>query len=471
MKTKKWPVYYAEQLDVGDAKSCRAVCTAWTPRRAIVRRLPVATYSIVGNLYSRDGLNGLVRNILANPAIRHILVCGRELTDSIDALFALIENGINAEWRVVGNGAQMDRELPRSAIDRVRRGIRLHDLRGTTDFSVIAKAVHQLPTLPPFGNPKVYPIRERTVEVLPSEEAGCLIRGETLREVWLQMLSAIMAFGRVTHTDYGDRQKEVVDLLGVLEIAGESGMKVPSWIPVSQSAVRNYEESFLAKDAKAGLSYSYGHRLRAYWKVDQIEGMVRDLQRSRLSRRAVATLWDPTTDSESKDPPCVDLLQAMIRENKIHLTAYIRSNDIYRAWPLNAVGLRRLQIEIARRLGGTLPGHLVTLSKSAHIYEDCWVQAEESLTRRSSKRFLDGTFRQDPRGSFVIRVSEGRIIADHYSPDGDRLMTVSEKTARGLERKLSQVVSYVDHAMYLGRELARAEMALKQGRSYEQDRI
>ena len=61
--------------------------------------------------------------------------------------------------------------------------------------------------------------------------------------------------------------------------------------------------------------------------------MAEDLRRFRFSRRSVASLWDPRSDPGSEDPPCVDFVQASVRDDKLHLTAYIRSNDIYRAWP------------------------------------------------------------------------------------------------------------------------------------------
>jgi dihydropteroate synthase-like protein len=81
----------------------------------------------------------------------------------------------------------------------------------------------------------------------------------------------------------------------------------------------------------------------------------------------------------------------------------------------------------------------------------------------------------DSAGMFKIYVdrNENLLIAIHYvSPD----MTVSNrifkgKTAESIYAKIAQMglVSTLDHAAYLGSELAKAEIALRTGKGYVQD--
>ena len=120
---------------------------------------------------------------------------------------------------------------------------------------------------------------------------------------------------------------------------------------------------------------------------------------------------------------------------------------------------------------GTAVGNLITLSQSAHVYEDCWERVLELLEGEAKGLVLDGRFYRDPRGSFVIRVEESEIVVDHYSPEGDKLRTLRSGSARDLERLIAPSVSFPEHAAYLGRELERAEQALRRGRPYEQDKI
>jgi len=469
VKTEAWPIYYRDELEVGDRQSCVAVCTLWTPRKPVAQALDRESFSVVGSLYSRDGINAIIRNVLAHPVIRHIVLCGREMTDSGDALVALIEKGVDTEWRVVGNGAQIDCEVPVAAIDDFRRATNLHDHRGTTSPAKMAQVVAALGSLPPFGQPRTFPETKRDSDTFPAERAGFVVRGRDVPEVWVQLLSHIMTFGRVTPTDYGQRQKELVDVMAVIEGGDSPSAELPAWMPVSSAEGKEYAELFMSPQEQPGVAYSYGQRLRAYWGVDQITVMAEDLKRFRFSRRSVASVWDPRLDSGSEDPPCIDLVQALVRDGKLHLTAYIRSNDIYRAWPQNAIALRHLQTVLAEEVQQTGVGDLITLSQSAHVYEDCWERVLELLDGEAKGLISGARFRQDPRGSFVIRVEDGEIIVDHYSPEGDRLRTLRSGSARDLERLLSPFVSLPEHGMYVGRELGRAERALRMGERYEQE--
>ena len=82
----------------------------------------------------------------------------------------------------------------------------------------------------------------------------------------------------------------------------------------------------------------------------------------------------------------------------------------------------------------------------------------------------------DSAGMFKIYIdrNENVLIAIHYvSPD----MTVSDrifkgKTAESIYAKIAQtgLVSTLDHAAYLGGELAKAEVALRTGKEYIQDK-
>jgi tetrahydromethanopterin S-methyltransferase subunit A len=79
----------------------------------------------------------------------------------------------------------------------------------------------------------------------------------------------------------------------------------------------------------------------------------------------------------------------------------------------------------------------------------------------------------DPAGYFVVYVDHHRGILslEHYDNDGVLDVVIEADQAAGLyipaiERGL---ISRLDHAAYLGRELARAEEALRTGAPYIQD--
>jgi thymidylate synthase len=265
------------------------------------------------------------------------------------------------------------------------------------------------------------------------------------------------------------------------------------WMPFSRESLgqrqadgrfSHYLGQFLQADhAPAGVSYTYGDRLRAFGDgaVDQIAAMIDDLRNSRHSRRAVATVWNPERDPRSSNPPCLNLVQARLCDDVLHLTAYFRSHDIYRAWAMNAFGLRALQGLMSEALHDVAPvrsGDLVIISQSAHIYAHDWEAVNDVLAhhyRPANPRLV-----RDPRGSFVISLEPpdatmdagGAIVVRHYTPDGEHLQTLQGASARELGRQLSPYISNVTHAIYLGQELQKAELALRWGKpgAYRQDR-
>jgi len=54
--------------------------------RDIGRSIKKSQYLLIGNLYTQDGVNYLFKNILANPIVNHLIVCGKDLNQSGKAL-------------------------------------------------------------------------------------------------------------------------------------------------------------------------------------------------------------------------------------------------------------------------------------------------------------------------------------------------------------------------------------------------
>lgn len=79
----------------------------------------------------------------------------------------------------------------------------------------------------------------------------------------------------------------------------------------------------------------------------------------------------------------------------------------------------------------------------------------------------------DPEGFFLIFIvpEERQIVCEHYTNDqvlnetirGDHAVDISNTVIR------RSLLSRLDHAAYLGRELAKAEIALALGHKYIQD--
>jgi tetrahydromethanopterin S-methyltransferase subunit A len=79
--------------------------------------------------------------------------------------------------------------------------------------------------------------------------------------------------------------------------------------------------------------------------------------------------------------------------------------------------------------------------------------------------------RPDKTGDFNIRLEGESIIVEHLNQKDHLLRVIEGKTARDICLTLIRNgwVSRLDHAAYLGRELARAEAALIRGQPFTQD--
>ena len=139
----------------------------------------------------------------------------------------------------------------------------------------------------------------------------------------------------------------------------------------------------------------YGPRLRA-WPInkmidgdlarrhfDQLPEVCRILRADPLSRRAVISLWDPARDlmADSKDLPCNDLIQFLVRDGLLHMHVHTRSNDFIWGWSgINTFEWSCLQEMVANSLDVHL-GPVVYSIGSFHLYERHYSKAQKMVER------------------------------------------------------------------------------------------
>jgi len=473
--------YFKEQLIVGNPESAVAVATLWSKKEKVAEGLPRELFAAMGQLYSPTrGLDPLVRNLIANPSIRHLVVTGSDFSQSGRALEDLFAKGFERGRTALGQEcwlvksaveACIDIEVPAEAIEDLRKNVAVHAVA----LDQLRAKLEELSRLEsaPWGRPRLFEKREHRAATFPSADVVEVVRGERVAPVWLEVLSRIMRFGREGETHYGTRQKEILDLVSVVEAEDPENLYVPEYLPCTKEDLEEYFPRVLSGKEYPDTSYTYGQRLRTYFGVDQVEEMVAKLAADADTRSATAVLWDQKADSKGHGAPCINHIWARAREGKLYLTATIRSNDMYSAWPENAFALRKLQrliaAGVAKRGGMKLAlGELVTLSESAHVYSDCWADAERVVEKYYDKEVSRAESKQDPAGSFVVSLDRGEIVCEHISPSGEHIETYRGHTAGHVASLVSRsaAVTRVDHALYLGRELAKAETALANGESF-----
>src|SRR3989338_9107152 len=135
----------------------------------------------------------------------------------------------------------------------------------------------------------------------------------------------------------------------------------------------------LSREQPESYEYSYGPRIFNYRGVNQINDFIIPLlKKDHSSRRAVITLFDPSTDSNllSKNIPSLLYIYFKIKENRLTLTCSIRSNDLFIGWPGNIYQIIMLQKHVAELLGAKI-GELTTISCSAHIFHEHFEMIEK----------------------------------------------------------------------------------------------
>nr|WP_319373080.1 thymidylate synthase [uncultured Methanobacterium sp.] len=200
-----------------------------------------------------------------------------------------------------------------------------------------------------------------------------LIKTSTIKNGWETLVKRVMQKGSEIKDERGSLTLELRNTVVTMNRPLE--LEIPKGYFWSGEKLEIYAEQFLSDD-KQGFVYTYGNRLRKHFEgIDQIGEAIRRLKNCKESRRAISVTWDPPTDTQSEEVPCMILVDFKIREGKLHTTGLWRSHDIYGAWFPNAVGLTHLSRYVAGEVGVEV-GSLTIHSISAHIYQ---VNFEEAL--------------------------------------------------------------------------------------------
>lgn len=121
--------------------------------------------------------------------------------------------------------------------------------------------------------------------------------------------------------------------------------------------------------------YCYGMRFYNFNGIDQIAQIVNKLRSNPEAKSATMTLMKPEDDFYGH-MPCIMTLDAKIRNGKLHLTGYFRSQDIGKKFYADILALGSIQKTIANQLG-VESGHVKIFISSAHIYETEFEKVEK----------------------------------------------------------------------------------------------
>jgi thymidylate synthase len=185
-----------------------------------------------------------------------------------------------------------------------------------------------------------------------------------------------------------------------------SGTSYPETVIAVGPQFTNYTED----DGK--FHGSYGTRTNGQYSV-----MIDRLKKDSYSRQCVVTIWNPERDmlEKKRDYPCTILHQFRIRDNKLNMSVYMRSNDVWLGAAYDFFQFTRVQLAMCSVLGiepGTYAHHVGSL----HIYENNY-EAADRLTKADSV---------EPIPYFTGRTWDEVVASAHTS-----LTAVNDEQLRG----------------------------------------
>ena len=112
---------------------------------------------------------------------------------------------------------------------------------------------------------------------------------------------------------------------------------------------------------------NYGYCIQSKYGFNQWEFVKNELINNPNSRRAIIHIKEASS-KESKDINCTVCLQFFIRDNKLYLTTYMRSNDLWFGFPYDVFQFTCMQILMSMELGLEL-GTYTHIAGSLHFYK------------------------------------------------------------------------------------------------------
>lgn len=147
------------------------------------------------------------------------------------------------------------------------------------------------------------------------------------------------------------------------------------------SAIQKFTKAWdrMSDDGET-VNSNYGYCLMHKFGFNQIEQALIQLRDNQSSRQVVLHIKEARNliDSPTKDLNCTVCLQLFIRDGKLYMTTYMRSNDLWMGFPYDVFQFTCLQTLLAMELDVEL-GTYTHIAGSLHLYERDYAKGEANL--------------------------------------------------------------------------------------------
>ncbi|MHB9037826.1 MAG: DUF4346 domain-containing protein [Armatimonadota bacterium] len=472
------PLHFGSKLRVVNPTARVGVLTLWTKIEFVEKVLAdlnidlapeTSKIAVIGNLFG-NGIPHLLRNLLYNPQIRYLVVCGANKSGSAEDLMAFFRNGLEKTTslgemvtRIRGRTRIIDGLVSPEDFGVAPNIVNVGDLRDQVSRDNFNKAVQAFRPGDVISGGRVQvELPEVEVTNYPSEPQNHNISKDTPLEAWRELIFRLVRFGHLVKLRKGDRQ-ELQNVRVVIRDPQEDDEESLSEYNFSRSELIQYQHDMLLGPLPDDHSYTYGNRIREYFGFDALNKFGERLKANPQDRDCYLALWDSHQDIDADDAPCLVSLFFRVFDEQLTLTATYRTHNALDAWLKNVYGLMKAQ-EIVSNATGIPVGPLTVISHSISVDPSKY---DIAMRIANSKGFsLD----MDLNGQFMVSVEEGEIVVRHMDDIGTVLHEYRSAKAERIQHELNRdcTIADINHAMYIGRQLAKAEICLKTGEEYEE---
>ena len=217
-----------------------------------------------------------------------------------------------------------------------------------------------------------------------------MITGRTFAEVYDKLLISLLEEGQEV-SPRGMLTKELMQETFCIEDPNSSLIYIPGrnfslvhaiheslliFCDDNHVKVAGYFNKNIAQFSDDGTTLygSYGHRI-----ATKMQGVLEKLKEDHDTRQALLTIHR-VDDSivKTKDPPCTITLQFTIRDEKLNMHVYMRSNDIVWGTPYDVFVFTTIQKVFANTLGIPV-GKYYHTATSLHMYERDFEKCREYI--------------------------------------------------------------------------------------------
>jgi thymidylate synthase len=126
--------------------------------------------------------------------------------------------------------------------------------------------------------------------------------------------------------------------------------------------IENMQKVFFLNEEN-DLGHSYFDNMCSPYRNDYMTDIIRVLEEKRNSKRATLTL----NSSGSGKVPCINVINFLIRDEKLNIYYFSRGQDAYKKFFADALVIATMQSNIAKKLSVNI-GNITGYITSSHIY-------------------------------------------------------------------------------------------------------